>query len=276
MTAYLRDALEMAGLTDTGRMREHNEDALSFDADLGFAILADGMGGYNAGEVASGIAVEEVARSLREAIAGTPLHAEETGTVWPQSHRILRQAIEQANASVHATSLRDARFYGMGTTLVAGVFYDNRLLLAHVGDSRCYRWRAGQTTQLTRDHSLVQEQIDAGLLSPSEAQASEYKNLVTRAVGVEADVLVELQEYPVQTGDLFLFCSDGLSDMLDPATIGEILSDNMQGLMNAACSLIEHANEAGGLDNISVLLVRVRRDYHANPSLLQRLASWLK
>jgi len=276
MTAYLREALEMAGLTDTGRMREHNEDAISFDADLGFAILADGMGGYNAGEVASGIAVEEVARALREAIAGTPLHAEETGTVWPQSHRILRQAIEQANASVHATSLRDARFAGMGTTLVAGVFYDNRLLLAHVGDSRCYRWRAGQTTQLTRDHSLVQEQIDAGLLAPEEAQASEYKNLVTRAIGVEAGVLVELQEYQVQTGDLFLFCSDGLSDMLDAATISEILSDNTQGLMNVACSLIEHANEAGGLDNISVLLVRVRRDYHANPSLLQRLASWLK
>lgn len=276
MNASLRDALEMVGLTDTGRMRDHNEDAISFDADLGVAILADGMGGYNAGEVASGIAVEEVARSLRDAIAGTPLHAEETGTVWPQAHRILRDAVEMANLVVHATSLRDARFSGMGTTLVAGIFYDNRVLLAHVGDSRCYRWRGGKFEQLTRDHSLVQEQIDAGLLAPEEAQASEYKNLVTRAIGVEAGVLVELQEYPAQADDLFLFCSDGLSDMLGAATMAEILSDNTQGLMSVACALIEQANEAGGLDNISVLLVRIRRDFRVNRGLLQRLAGWLK
>lgn len=276
MMRSLRDALEMSGLTDTGRMREHNEDAISFDADLGFAILADGMGGYNAGEVASGIAVEEVSRALREVVAGTPLSAAEPGTVWPLSHRILRQAVEQANAVVHAISRRDARFSGMGTTLVAGLFYDNRLLLAHVGDSRCYRWRNGRLEQLTRDHSLVQEQVDAGLLHPDEAQESQYKNLVTRAVGVEPDVLVELQEYPAVPGDIYLFCSDGLSDMLDGASIEEILSDNEQGLMSAACSLVEQANEAGGLDNISVLLVRVRRDYRASRGLLNRLAGWLK
>ncbi len=276
MNPGLRDALEVVGLTDTGRMRDHNEDAISFDADLGFVILADGMGGYNAGEVASGIAVEEVARGLREAISGTPLHAEQPGTVWPQSHRILRDAVEMANSVVHATSLRDARFSGMGTTLVAGVFYDNRIVLAHVGDSRCYRWRDGQMEQLTRDHSLVQEQVDAGLLQPEEAQASLYKNLVTRAVGVEASMLAEVQDYPVQVNDLFLLCSDGLSDMLDDATISEILSDNTQGLMAVACSLIEHANEAGGLDNISVLLVRIRRDFRIGRGLLQRLTAWLK
>jgi protein phosphatase len=213
---------------------------------------------------------------LRDSISGTPLSAPGQGTVWPQSHQILRQAVEQANAVVYATSHRDARFSGMGTTLVSGLFYDNRALIAHVGDSRCYRLRTGQFEQLTRDHSLVQEQIDAGLLAPEEAQESQFKNLVTRAIGVEAGVLVELQEYPALPGDIFLFCSDGLSDMLDPATIAEILAENSQSLMAGACSLVEHANLAGGLDNISVVLVRIRRDFRTNQGLLQRLADWLK
>jgi PPM family protein phosphatase len=143
----------------------------------------------------------------------------------------------------------------MGTTLVVAVFRGMRLLVGHVGDSRAYRLRAGRLQQITRDHSLLQEQIDAGLITPEQAAFSANKNLVTRAVGVEDTVLVETHLHEVQPGDLFLMCSDGLSDMLDDVSIGHVLQMH-DSLAAAAKALIEAANEAGGKDNISVILAR--------------------
>lgn len=272
----LRGALDMAGLSDPGLVRPHNEDALSFDADLGFVVLADGMGGYNAGEVASCVAVEEVTKVLRSVIANTPLHAKSPTMPWPTSYTLLRSAVELANAMIYSMSKRSPRYAGMGTTLVVGQFYDNRLLLAHVGDSRAYRFRNGVLLQLTRDHSIVQEQIAAGLITQEEANASELQNLVTRAVGIEPDILVELQEYRTLPGDVYLFCSDGLSGMLRHQDMTNILSEQNHSLLRPTCQLIDQANEAGGHDNISVVLVRVLHDYRANRNWFLRLLSLIR
>lgn len=275
-TYSLKKALEMAGLTDPGQVRARNEDAIAFDPDMGFVVLADGMGGYNAGDVASGIAVEEVSKVLRDVIVGTPLHAQSPNMPWPTSYTLMRSAVELANAVIYSAAMRNVRYSGMGTTLVVGLFYDNRLLLAHVGDSRAYRFRNGVLEQLTRDHSILQEQISAGLVTPEEASQSDYKNLVTRAVGVEQTILVELQEYPVEVGDVYLFCSDGLTGMLSHQTMADILRDTTHGLLSPVCELIAEANEAGGADNISVVLTRIQRDYRVPRNWFTRLVNKLR
>jgi protein phosphatase len=238
------------GLTDVGRVRTNNEDAFSFDEDLGIMVLADGMGGYNAGEVASGMAVAfvsvELARWLQEARAPiTPLQI---------SHGI-RWCFDRANQSILNTASNNLQYFGMGTTLVLGVFHEDRLVLAHVGDSRCYRYRDAVLTQLTRDHSLLQEQVDAGMLTPEQALIAPGKNLLTRALGAEGQVQVEISEYEVEHGDLFLLCSDGLTDMLSDAMISATLAMH-ELLPDLATELVNRANLAGGRDNIAVLLAR--------------------
>jgi protein phosphatase len=163
--------------------------------------------------------------------------------------------VDNANRAIFNAANSNPQYAGMGTTLVVALFRDNRLLVGHVGDSRAYRLRGGRLQQITRDHSLLQEQIDAGLITPEQAAFSANKNLVTRAVGVEDTVLLETHQHDVQPGDVYLLCSDGLSDMLDDDTIAQILQ--AQAPLDAACkALIEAANDAGGKDNISVILVR--------------------
>ena len=163
--------------------------------------------------------------------------------------------VDNANRAIFNASNSNPQYAGMGTTLVVAVFRDNRLLLGHVGDSRCYRLRGGRLQQITRDHSLLQEQIDAGLITPEQAAFSANKNLVTRAVGVEDTVLLETHQHDVLPGDLYLMCSDGLSDMLDDASIGQVLQAH-DSLETSSHALIDAANDAGGKDNISVILVR--------------------
>jgi protein phosphatase len=164
--------------------------------------------------------------------------------------------VDNANRAIFNAAHADPQFAGMGTTLVVGVFRGGRLLLGHIGDSRGYRWREGHLVQLTRDHSLLQEQIDAGLISPEQAARSPQKNLVTRAVGVEDVVLLEAHAHAVHPDDWFLLCSDGLSDMLDDSQIAAVLSAYPQ-IDKAAPALIDAANQAGGRDNIAVILVAV-------------------
>ena len=237
-------------LSDRGRVRGNNEDAVAVLEDLRIAVLADGMGGYNAGEVASSMAIEaigsDMSRWLREA---------GTGVAGADIRRALEAAVNNANYAILSAALAHSEYTGMGTTLVVGVFQNDRLILGHIGDSRCYRWRGGTLQQITRDHSWLQEQIDAGLLSPEEAAASGYRNLVTRALGVDATVQVEINEFPVEAQDLFLFCSDGLTDMVDDATVAQVLSMPI-ALPLKASRLIELANEMGGRDNITVLLAQ--------------------
>jgi protein phosphatase len=242
--------LELHAAVDPGRARSNNEDAVATDDAVSLAVLADGMGGYNAGEVASNMATSfistELGRWLREASA----QASDA-----EVRRAMDICVDNANRAIFNAANSNPQYAGMGTTLVVALFRDHRLLVGHVGDSRAYRLRGGRLQQITRDHSLLQEQIDAGLITPEQAAFSANKNLVTRAVGVEDTVLLETHLHDVAPGDLYLMCSDGLSDMLDDATIGQVLQTG-ESLADTARALIDAANDAGGKDNISVILVR--------------------
>jgi serine/threonine protein phosphatase PrpC len=239
-------------LSDTGQVRDNNEDAVAIDADSQIAVLADGMGGYNAGEVAAEMATTFVTNELGRWIAEGGSQA---------SGRELRRAMEicvdNANRSVFNAANTNPQYAGMGTTLVMGIFQGARTLIGHIGDSRCYRLRNGALVQLTRDHSLLQEQIDAGLLTPEQAQFATHKNLVTRALGVEDTVLLEVSEYRAEEGDLYLMCSDGLNDMVNDERIAAILVT--AGTLAQKCqAFVDVANDLGGRDNISVILVQAR------------------
>ena len=228
-------------LTHPGRVRPNNEDAIALEPAIGLAVLADGMGGYNAGEVASAMATTHIARLLGpQAPAGLTEDA-------------VVRAVESANRAIWAAAATHAEYSGMGTTVVVALFGEGRLLLAHVGDSRAYRVRGGQLVQLTRDHSFQQEQIDAGLLMPEEAFTAPHRNLVTRALGVEATVEVEIHGHGVLPEDLYLLCSDGLSDMLPDAELAALLAGG-GNLAEMADRLVDAANARGGRDNISVIL----------------------
>ena len=241
---------ELHAAVDPGRARSNNEDSVAFDASVRLAVLADGMGGYNAGEVASQMAtsfiVAELGRWLREA------HAQASDS---EVRRAMDICVDNANRAIFNAANTNPQYAGMGTTLVVAVFRDERLMLGHVGDSRCYRLRAGRLQQITRDQSLLQEQIDAGLITPEQAAFSANKNLVTRAVGVEDTVLLETHPHDILPGDLYMMCSDGLSDMLDDTRILQVMLAH-DSLPACTQALIDAANDAGGKDNISVVLVR--------------------
>ena len=242
--------LEFFSATDTGRARSNNEDSVAVDRAAGLAVLADGMGGYNAGEVASAMATAVLLKELRGRIGATAGGAED------ELHAAVRQGVDVANHAIFTASAADPRCAGMGTTLVVAVFGSDGLLIGHVGDSRGYRWRAGRLERITRDHSLLQEQIDAGLISAAEAASASHKNLVTRALGIDATVAVELRRLNLAPGDIVLICSDGLTDMLDDAALQRLLAARGP-LDRLGRSLVDAANDAGGKDNISVILVRV-------------------
>jgi PPM family protein phosphatase len=242
--------IELFAAVDPGRARSNNEDSVATDDGVALAVLADGMGGYNAGEVASNMATSfirtELGRWLREA-------SKQASDA--EVRRAMDICVDNANRAIFNASNSNPQYAGMGTTLVVAVFRDDRLLLGHVGDSRCYRHRAGRLQQITRDHSLLQEQLDAGLITPEQAAFSSNKNLVTRAVGVEDSVMLETHQHDVEPGDLFLLCSDGLSDMLDDPAIAQVLQAH-DSLETSGRALIAAANDAGGKDNISVILAR--------------------
>lgn len=214
-------------------------------------VLADGMGGYNAGEVASGMATEFIRAELSAWLAKAGAQADKL-----QMRQAIEMCVNNANAAILDAANTNAHYSGMGTTLVVGVFHGDRLLLGHVGDSRCYRLRGGTLTQITRDHSLLQEQLDAGLLTAEEAALSPHKNLVTRALGVEAGVVLELNEHLLEPDDIYLMCSDGLSDMMNDVQIAGTLRQRA-ALSVMANHLVAQANDNGGRDNIAVLLTRV-------------------
>ena len=241
---------DFAALTDAGRVRANNEDAIAFDASLGLAILADGMGGYNGGEVASGMAIALLAASFGRWLAHTDL-CDQTRAV----RRALQIGTDEANRAILEAGAIDAQLLGMGTTLVLAFCGSQRIVVGHIGDSRCYRLRNRRLEQLTRDHSLLQDQLDAGLITPAEAATSPHRNLVTRALGIEARVILETNDYPVQPGDLYLLCSDGLSEMVSDADICTVLLQK-NSLSDKATLLVSMANDNGGRDNISVILAK--------------------
>ena len=236
-------------LTDSGLVRSNNEDALAFDAIQGVAVLADGMGGYNAGEVASSMAVLAVKAELVRWLTVNGAHQSSK-----QVARVIEISFDEANQAILNAAISNPLYAGMGTTLVVGVFLDKRLIVAHVGDSRCYRLRAGVLTQLTKDHSMLQEQVDAGYLTPAQAAYAPGKNLLTRALGVEEVLRVDMHEHPVEPDDLYLMCSDGLTDMMTDKEITLALAKHTQ-LALMATELVDQCNLNGGRDNISVMLV---------------------
>ena len=244
-----RSTLEMVALTDVGRVRPRNEDSVMVLPGDGWAFLSDGMGGYRGGDVASALAVRVLGEQLQGSAA---LELD----VW-QRVDILRAAVEAANAEIfHAASSRPS-LTGMGATVVAACFLHGRLIAAHVGDSRLYRYRGGFLMQLTKDHSLFQEQIDRGVPSGEAAGASVPRGLITRALGVDPLVEPDLASLPTQPGDVYLLCSDGLTDMLSDMEIADALSALDGSLGETGRLMIELANERGGRDNISVILVRL-------------------
>lgn len=243
-------AFDYAAMTDAGRVRTHNEDALAVAPGIGLVVLADGMGGYAAGEVASDIAVSVIRDVVEQHFLRQAIVADE---LW----QVLVDAVLEANTAIIAAAADEPSYRGMGATLVTGLFHGSLLVLAHVGDSRAYRLRDGLLTVLTRDHSVLQERIDAGLVTPEEARRSTIRNLVTRALGAEPLLSVEVHEHAVERGDVYLFCSDGLNDMLTDEEITGLLLGGTGGLEQTCTELISAANEAGGADNVSVVLVYV-------------------
>jgi len=241
---------EFCTRTDPGLARENNEDSVVYDAENCLGVLADGMGGYNAGEVASGMATAFIKSELGRWLAQAGHHANAR-----EVRRAMEICVDNANKSIFNAANSNPQYSGMGTTLVLAVFHDTRLMLGHIGDSRCYRLRAGVMEQITKDHSLLQEQMDAGLITPEQAAVSTNKNLVTRALGVEDAVVLEVNEHRVEPGDIYLLCSDGLSDMVEDAGIVDLLKAEGT-LEQKAGQLIDAANANGGRDNISVLLVQ--------------------
>lgn len=243
---------EISTDTDPGLARDNNEDAVAFDAQTGLCILADGMGGYNAGEVASGMACAFIKSEMSRWLSQAGVHASTK-----EVRRAMEICVQNANHSIFNAANSNPQYTGMGTTLVVGVLQGGRLVLGHIGDSRCYRLRSGQFKQITKDHSLLQEQIDAGLITPEQALTATNKNLVTRALGVEDSVVLDVSEHRVEAGDLYLLCSDGLSDMVRDEPIADIMQTEAS-LEKKATQLIAAANAGGGRDNISVVLMHAK------------------
>lgn len=254
------DFLEVAALTDVGNVRQYNEDSIAVDVDLGLVALADGMGGHRAGEVASVMATETVIAGLKAAAPAfdtqdrdcEPLHA-------------LGKSINRANEAIHDAGRADPRYRGMGTTFAGAVFHDNRVTFAHVGDSRVYRVRDGTLALLTRDDSLLRDQVDLGVISAAEARHSHNRSLVTRALGIEARVSPHLAAEPALPGDVYLLCSDGLNDLVEDSDIELIVTGLAANLPLAAHHLVQAAKDNGGFDNVSVILARVRAPFAASP-----------
>jgi protein phosphatase len=254
--------LDVTSLSHPGMVRTHNEDSVFVDADAGLAVLADGMGGYNAGEVASGIAVNVISNGLLpELRSGRELSKVDVQSGLTHAALLLQQQIAAANKGIYEAAQARPECAGMGTTIVSAVFFGSRVSIGHIGDSRCYRLRGEKFEQLTHDHSLLQEQIDSGQISAEQAKYSLNKNLVTRALGIEAIVPADIAEYRLEANDIYLLCSDGLTDMVDPEVVHSIVDEKRTLLPEAAADLIELANQNGGRDNISLILLRVPPEF---------------
>jgi PPM family protein phosphatase len=262
--SYLENALKIVRLSDTGKLRLRNEDAVASDNSIGLALLADGMGGYNAGDVASQIASLTITAELKTRFKHTFDSGQCVDIAQASQHMI--EAVNVANHEIYQVSREKVQCAGMGTTLVLCLFIDNKIIVGHIGDSRAYLFREQTLKQITNDHSLLQEQLDCGLLTPEQAKYATYKNFVTKALGIETIVELELNTYDAKVGDIYLLCSDGLSDMLDHEEIESTISESKNNLELAAHALVEKANLYGGKDNISVILIEVLQKFSLEKS----------
>lgn len=252
--------LMCAGMTDVGCARDHNEDDFYLsDGDEALCIVADGMGGHNSGEVASAMAIRAIVDYYRETIpddaddyAGEVVNGEDADL---NQHR-LREALRMANQEVFEAAAGEEAFDGMGTTIVSGYFTEDGVYMAHIGDSRAYRYRDGELTQLTPDHSLANEYVRMGILAEEDIEFFPYKNVITRACGLADEVEVDARFLEFVPDDLYLLCSDGLTDMVSDTRIKEMIEDE-DDLGTLCQNLVDEANDNGGADNITVVLARV-------------------
>lgn len=251
-----------AGASDVGRKRTHNEDAFLLLPEESLYCVADGMGGHASGEVAARIAVEEMAEFFR-------LTGRDEDATWPyrldpqrtyDENRLIT-GVRLANLRIHERARTDERLHGMGTTIVSAAFprEGTSALVGHVGDSRAYLWRRGDLKQITEDHSLLAEHMKAHALSPAEIKAFPHKNVILRALGMKPTVEVDVDRVPLEVADVLLLCSDGLSSMVPDARIAEVLRGAHGDLRLGVNELVEAANSAGGLDNVTVVLVQAVR-----------------
>jgi protein phosphatase len=244
------------GLTHVGRQRQHNEDAFLVEQEAGLFLVADGMGGHAAGEIASRIAVDSITEFI--------LHTKEDDGTWPHAYdehfsrttNRLMAAVRMANTRVLEAMRKDARLRGMGTTVVACLADDQTVSVAHVGDSRAYLIRDGALSRITNDHSWVFEQVQAGMLSEAEAEKHPLRNVITRALGGALQVTPDASEIAAKPGDVFLLCSDGLTGMVPESEILRVVTSNDGDMARACQELIDAANERGGLDNVTAVLVK--------------------
>jgi protein phosphatase len=236
--------------TDIGRKRQQNQDNGAAFPDMGLFIVADGMGGHRGGETASAMVVEIVPQMVR--------HWQKKKDWDPKF--VIKQAIQEANEQIYLRALKQPQLQGMGTTTTALLFKDDKLTIGQVGDSRCYYFRPGALWQVTRDHSLVQEKLRAGLITREQVRTDRMKNVITRSVGFEQNVEVETFEMSINPGDVFLICSDGLSGLIeDPEMLSVVQTELFEtgDIKRAVNQLVEHANANGGDDNITAVVVQV-------------------
>ena len=266
-------SLEIAARSDPGLLRSLNEDSIATVSELGLLVLADGMGGYQSGDVASGLTTHIIVEKLTRGLQGLPDARSDVA-------ELVKTSIESANHAIflagqeRAQRPNSAQVQTMGSTVALLLFRHPHVTIAHVGDSRVYRLRANHLELMTHDHSLLQEQIDQGILSTEAAATSHNRHLVTRGLGLQAEVAVSLVEDDVLPGDIYLACSDGLNDMVDNADIERVLNLLQANLPLAASQLVMIANDNGGEDNISVILAKAGP--HATPAAKRKgFFAWL-
>ncbi len=250
-------------MSDVGLARSHNEDCFGIDAENRLAVVADGMGGHSHGEVASRIAVQSIHDTVsktahQETARQEDLLADGNGSKDEAHSRVLAEAMRRAHQQVLGAIREDGSLYGMGTTVVGFLLQGDKAVVAHVGDSRAYRVHRDRLELLTQDHTWVNEQVVAGFLSAEQARVHPLKNVITRALGGESDVIVDTREIVVEEGDLYLLCSDGLTTMLNDGDIHSAV-DLDAGLESTCRSLVQAANSRGGLDNVTVVLVAIEK-----------------
>jgi len=251
-------AVEIAGVTDVGRLRKRNEDAIEWDARLGVAMVADGMGGSQGGDIAAATALRSIKYDLRRALADGERHGERTRSREVRASLAV-ELVRRANQGVRKSAARDDRLNGMGTTLVLALLGPDYLTAAHVGDSRLYRLRGPRLERLTEDHSMVQEMVGRGQMNARQAATSRHRNVITRALGIAQDVTVDVAHHAIAPGDIFMLCTDGLTNMVADEEIGAALRAHAHSLETAARNAVNLANARGGRDNVSVVLMRILR-----------------
>lgn len=262
--------------TDTGMKRDHNEDSVGSEKSIGLAILADGMGGHKSGEIASAMTVSHVLEKFQTSFKNVQYGEIDWESGLTQESILLREAIEESNYQINKASEASAANRGMGTTAVGLLFLNNKVSIAHVGDSRAYRLRNGNFEMLTEDHSLLQELVRKGFYTKEEAEKSDQKNVITRALGIEPEVEVDLAEEITDVEDIYLVCSDGLTDMVSDDSIHRILQDYGDDIERAVDELVMAANENGGKDNISVILARIVTPFPMEDTIADKMFGWFR